>query len=480
MAARLPLLTAQAGEARLAILTLEDNTVTYPDISLTGLTQTSWSPDGQSLAVVATDPASGGSLDIILIDLESPQQPVNLTPHPGDDQFPVWSPDGKRLAFQSDRDGNDEVYVMYANGSAQTPLTNRPGFDGQPVWSGDSQRLAFVSDRTGQPAIFVMTDNGGELTALTAPAIAAAAPAWQPPPPAPFVDILVYAQSSGGLNDIYTVDINGSSQQDLTRDPGLDNTMPAWSPDGSQIAFASTETGNYDIFVQTMPEAQPQTDTTGSVDSANGPVNLTNNPAKDMKPAWSPDGSQLAFESDRSGQWQVWMMNSDGSNLRQLTSGPHHSGNPAWSPDGSQIAFASTRLGNFDIYLVNLNDSGEPVNLTRTPANEFYPNWSPDGKQLAFRSDQNDNHQIYVVNADGSGVRQLMFTEADDDQPAWSPDGSRIAFVSNRVLGSDGRRSRQPSPSYALYVLDFETRDTRLVTGKGGAEIHYPGWKPRP
>ncbi len=475
---RIAFIDGAGDEPRLAILNLADKTVAFPDISLTDPTHISWAPDGFNLAIVAADPAAGGSRDIFLINLESTQPPVNLTHHPGDDEFPAWSSDGKRLAFQTDRDGNDEVYVMYANGSAQTPLTHHPASDGQPTWAGDNRRLAFVSDRTGQPTIYVMADNGGDPTALTASSLPAVAPSWQPAPPAPFIDILVYVATDSGLRDLYTVNVNGTGQQNLTRDPGLDDTMPAWSPDGSQIAFASNQTGDYDIFVWGVSGAQDQADVAGSTEEVSERVNLTNNPAKDMHPAWSPDGSQLAFESDRSGQWQVWVMGSDGSNLRQLTTGPADSGNPAWSPDGSQIAFASNRTGNFDLYLVNVS-GGEPDNLTRTPANEFYPAWSPQGDQLAFRSDQDDNRQIYVIDAKGGSMRRLLYTTADDDQPVWSPDGRRIAFVSNRALGSDGQRSRQPSPSYALYVFDLETRETRLVAGEAGVEIQYPSWKPR-
>jgi len=326
--------------------------------------------------------------------------------------------------------------VMYANGSAQTPLTNHPGFDGQPTWAGDNQRLAFVSRRSGQPAIYVMSDNGGELTALTASSLSMATPAWQPLPPAPFVDMLVYAASNNGLSDLYTIGVNGANQQKLTHDPGLDNTMPAWSPDGSRIAFASTPNGNYDIFVLALAPTQSRADATEPAELVLEVVNLTNDPAKDMR--------------------------------------------PARSPDGSQIAFASNRGGDFDIFVVNADGSGRLQNLTQTPANEFNPAWSPQGDLLAFRSDQDERHQIYVVQADGSGLRRLMFTEADDDQPAWSPDGRRIAFISNRALGSDGRRSRQPSPSYALYLFDLETRITELIAGDGGVDIRYPSWKPRP
>lgn len=256
--------------------------------------------------------------------------------------------------------------------------------------------------------------------------------------------------------------------------------MPAWSPDGTRIAFASTQNGNYDIFVLTVAQPPGQAEGAEPAELSHEPVNLTNDPAKDLRPTWSPDSNQLAFESDRSGQWQVWLMNSDGSSLRQLTTGLSDSGNPTWSPDGSQLAFASNQTGNFDIYVLTVNRTDSPLNLTRTPANELNPAWSPQEDLLAFRSDQDERFQIYVVQADGSGLRRLLFTEANDDQPAWSPDGRQIAFISNRVLGSEGRRSRQPSSPYALYVFNLETRETKLVAGEGGIEFRYPNWKPRP
>jgi Tol biopolymer transport system component len=122
--------------------------------------------------------------------------------------------------------------------------------------------------------------------------------------------------------------------------------------------------------------------------------------------------------------------------------------------------------------------SNEPVNLTNDPAKDLRPAWSPQGGLLAFRSGQNERFQIYIVQTAAAGLRRLLFTEANDDQPAWSPDGRQIAFISNRALGSEGRRSRQPSPPYALYVFNLDARETKLVAGEGGIEFRYQELRP--
>ena len=195
--------------------------------------------------------------------------------------------------------------------------------------------------------------------------------------------------------------------------------------------------------------------------------------------AWSPDGRKLAFlhEGDgRCGQgcFSLYVVNSDGSGLRNLTSklatgghpGAGPASDPAWSPDGQTIAFVrlNASLGE-PIYVVKA-DGSRLRNLTPKPVGAYAaPAWSPDGRKIAFVSDRDGNSEVYVMNADGSGKRNLTRDRARDVFPIWSPDGRRIAFLrarlySNRVRGLGVNRFY----GYHLYVMNADGSGLRRLT----------------
>jgi Tol biopolymer transport system component len=195
-----------------------------------------------------------------------------------------------------------------------------------------------------------------------------------------------------------------------------------------------------------------------------GQTNLTNNAADDEWPSWSPDGRKIAFTSDRNlGNAEIYVMNADGSNPTNLTNNVGVDVEPAWSPDGSKIAFVSTRGGEQDIYVMNANGSGQTA-LTETTEFEYEPTWSPDGRMIAFESSSGGG-DICTMNADGSGQINLTNNPAWDEAPAWSPDGSRIAFYSDR----DG--------PFEIYVMGPDGRSPfNLTAGPFGA--YSPAWSP--
>ncbi len=187
------------------------------------------------------------------------------------------------------------------------------------------------------------------------------------------------------------------------------------------------------------------------------------------EPAWSPDGEQIAFVSDRDDDQtlQIYVMDADSSNQRPLMPfHPSHNWFPNWSPDGSQILFQTNRAedANYEIYLVNA-DGTDLHNLSNNPANDSRARWAPDGKRIVFVSDRNGNRDIYVMNIDGSDVRQLTDAPEEDDLPAWSPDGQKIVFQSNRGGGG----------SFTLYVVDADGSDIHLVGGQLG-NVNAPTW----
>jgi Tol biopolymer transport system component len=173
-------------------------------------------------------------------------------------------------------------------------------------------------------------------------------------------------------------------------------------------------------------------------------VRLTPNGGSDAWPTWSPDGQRLGFASDRSGNWDIWVINVDGSGLVNLTNSPDDEQYPAWSPDGRQMAFTSGRSGNSDVWLMSVDEglqgagSANAVNLTQSPRKDRYAMWSPDGTRIAFNTNRDGNQEIYVMNADGSDPTNV--TNAPDSAEGladWSPNGRRLALYSDRPGNKD-------------------------------------------
>ena len=260
------------------------------------------------------------------------------------------------IAFASSRDGNSAIYVMRADGSGVTRLTGI-GPSQFPVWSPDGSKIAFLhpvpfSCRLHcRQYILVMNADGSGVRQLTNGDDFS--PVWSP-------DGTRIAFRTGNW-EIYVMNADGSGKVNLTNNPGSDGT-PAWSPDGTRIAFSSNRDGNDEIYVMNA--------------DGSGQVNLTNNPGSDGGPAWSPDGTRIAFSSYRDGNEEIYVMNADGSGLQNLTNNPGEDRGPVWSPDGTKIALVSARDGNSEIYVMNADGSGLQ-NLTNNPGYDDGPAWRP-------------------------------------------------------------------------------------------------------
>jgi Tol biopolymer transport system component len=222
---------------------------------------------------------------------------------------PDWSPDTTKIAFYSSRDGDDEIFVMDADGENQTQLTDNEYTDAFPDWSPDGTKIVFHSDRP-----------------------------W------------------GISFNIFVMDADGSNPVQLTTvDTGIANTHPVWSPDGSRIAFASKSGGNeYEICVM-------------DADGTNL-VNITNNAASDTTPSWSGNG-KIAFVSYRAGDAnsEIYTMEPDGSSLVRLTTTENTVIDiaPCWSPNGFGIAFSTNRDGDdMEIYRMRASDGGNVTKVT--------------------------------------------------------------------------------------------------------------------
>lgn len=266
-----------------------------------------------------------------------------------------------RLAFGLNTgDGNVDVYSVKPNGNDLRRLTDAPGFDACTAYSADGKSIAFCSARSGSFEIWAMK-------------------------------------------------ANGMQQHQVTHTGGF-LLFPDYSPDGTKLAFGGRLPGdsNEDIFLV-------NTDGTGL-------VRLTTDPGNDRLPAWSPDGSKIVFLSDRTGVFQVWVMDADGGNPQQLTTDPAPKDQvPDWSPDGTRIAYQSLATGGGDIYVMRADGTGQ-TRLTTDPALDLGPAWSPDGTQIAFLTERDlpTARNVYIMNADGSD-QHPVHPGGFQFVPGWQP-----------------------------------------------------------
>jgi Tol biopolymer transport system component len=272
------------------------------------------------------------------------------------------------------------------------------------------RKILFSSDRTTSGDIYAMNPDGTGVVQLTSTAGVDEQPAWSPDGSHIAFSSARNSATGGGL-DIYVMDANGANVRRLTTAVG-DDTAPAWSPDGNKIAFQSKRNGNTpEIYVM-------NTDGTNQ-------TRLTNNAAQDIEPSWSPDGTKLAFASDRNIGMNVWVMNADGSGLVQLTSTKQAETDPAWSPtDANKIALASNRAGSsgFDLYTIDPNNPATSlVQLTSVSGDDTEPTWSRDGARLAFSGTRSTNKpEIYVMDATKTtSVTRLTTYSGIDRNPDW-------------------------------------------------------------
>ena len=282
-----------------------------------------------------------------------------------------------RIAFASNRDGNAEIYVMDADGDNPRRLTNNRGADLSPSWSPDGKRIAFVSDRDGHVhirgwptyEIYVMDADGGNEQNLTNDPNNDKSPSWSPDG-----KHIVFSSDRDNNRDhnieIYVMDADGGNLQRLTNNLTEDE-HPSWSPDGKRIAFSARRDGHfendfgitYEIYVMDADGGNLQ--------------RLTENRNNDWNSSWSPDGERIAFMSDRKGDvvnWDIYVMDADGGNLQRLTENRVYDSSPSWSPDGKRIAFFSFRDENAEIYVMDA-DGGNEQNLTNNPHADDSPTW---------------------------------------------------------------------------------------------------------
>jgi Tol biopolymer transport system component len=267
---------------------------------------------------------------------------------------------------------------------------------------------------------------------------------------------LAFVSTRDGDYAVSAMNEDGARQVRLTAEKGNASSSdalffqidPAWSPDGRLLAFASKRSGTFDIYLMNS--------------DGSGSRALTSTSADDANPTWSPDGRSIAF--DRGGSGRLYVMKADGTGVRRITDDTADETDPAWSPRGNWIAYVRKTPGTDaqELWLVRPDGSGRRQ-LTSLGATSESPAWSPDGKRVAFSSTGGGlNYQIYSVDIDGKGIRKLTRSSVDAFEPAWSPNGQTIAFARG---GS-------------IVTIDSHGNEKELTDPANNDSS--PAWNPRP
>jgi len=418
----------------------------------------SLSPDGQHLAFVWNGGA--GPYFNLYVKVVGTEELLRLTNQPALDFNPVWSPDGRYLAFCRILKGATGIYIIPALGGAEYRVRNTlwddQEFDevfrfGRLSWSPDGKLLAY-SDRATprEPAsIFLLSLDSREVRRLTSTLRFRGdfSPEFSPDG-----QTLAFGRDSQGVQSIYAVPVSGGEEQRLTSDTSQKWGL-AWTPDGSEIVFANVGwlwkvsrrggnpeklqfgqdgfqpsiRGNRLVYVHLKFNNNIWRRYLNSSVAASSPDKFITSTRMESGPQFSPDGSKVAFESTRSGAYEVWLCRSDGSGLMQLTNfNPSVTGTPRWSPDGRQIVFDSRPAGNSDIFVVDVQ-GGPPRKLTSEPSNEGVPSWSRDGRWIYFASDRSGNWELWKMPSAGGPAVQV--TRHGGFAAFESPDGRFLYYA---------------------------------------------------
>ena len=500
-----------------------------------------WSPDGRT---VAYESNQAGDWDIWVSQIGGGA--VNRTAdHPGTDRYASWSPSGAQIAFWSERDGGG-YYVMPAVGGSATRLASTPVVDyayhSPPVWSQDGTELAYVQYEIVESALvpsfeivdtvtrqtrrvslpgaqetrldlswtrdgryiayvdaaqqfaettqlFVLRLRDGESIAVTDAGFNVRSPRWSLDGRA-----LYYTANRIGAADLWLQRMDddgrptGDPQQitaglemmnadfsadgtrvsyargrwvaNVWRVPVLEDRPATWddaeqitfdqafvefldvSPDGRHVVFNSDRSGNQDLWRMPLGGGEA--------------VRLTTDPAPEWGPRWSPDGEQVVFYSYRTGNREIWVMPAEGGPARQITADGGYNVTPQWSPDGREVAFTSLREGSNDVWVVSI-ESGDLRLITPSGASESHGSWSPDGEWITYHSNRNGTAQIWRVPANG-GSPELL-TRGSGRSPVWAPDGSRVFF-----RGADEREGNL----WSISLTDGNERPATHLAGQRG------------
>jgi TolB protein len=493
------------------------------------------SPDGKTLAFVST--RGGGTANIWLMDVGSKRY-TNLTKHSSGNFRPSWSPDGRWIAFASDRDvpiayypGQWEhlqstgLYVIQPDGKGLRRLTRKDGVAGSPSWSSDGTKvLYYETDEVG--AYLAKTARGrtevvsvdvrtGERTQYTASNDTKLSPHWLSG------GRISYVIRSG--DDTQGLKIWHPDRRVVTIVKGAIRN-PSWSPDGKRVAYQRlTRTGTTQVLVPTISrvadvelllsepfpafssngdrlvfsqyqmttspahglEATSPGDTSIEIMSSDGSEKRTLFHRKGFgayAAVWSPSGNDIALSVGRFFRAaglppaQIALIKPDGSDFRLLVDDDKHNAFPSWSPDGTRLVFKRGR----QIVIMSLTDR-TIVPLTDETAYNNFPQWSPKGDAITFTSNRDGNFEVYTIRPDGTQLRRLTNAPGNDAHSVWCSDGETIVFGSGRMGFKDEMALYEgtPQPYGEIFTMRADGTDVRQLTDNKWEDA-AAGCKPRP
>ncbi|MBE7432868.1 MAG: PD40 domain-containing protein [Anaerolineales bacterium] len=300
------------------------------------------------------------------------------------------------IIFTSDRDGQNDLYMVTPDGGETTRLTAGASVDesGTPQLSPDGTRVAFAATIGNNTDIYVVDIASNAISRITDAQGRDSSPSWSPDG-----GRIVFESFRDGNLEIYTVNADGSNPTRLTND-SVGDSNPLWSPTTNEILFSSSRFGNSDLFLLS-PNGSPST--------------LTTNPGPDNNPAWSPDGSAIAYLEFSGELSNICLIGRDGLNKRCLNEYPSDFDTPTWSPDGNWIA--STEGAS--IHIFNIRDGQDIVISQAGIEPHGIPAWSPDGLRLAFQAFANGNMELFQVLVRTNEFMQVTSLPGVDGKPVW-------------------------------------------------------------
>ena len=371
------------------------------------------------------------------------------------DTTPIWSADGKWIAFTRDAGGHNDAVIIPSDSGPERIVANTPADEASSAWLPDGSGMLFSrgTARGSETWLYKLAD-GTSAKLFDVDGSASSLPS-------PDGKFIVYTLRKGGKTTIWAWNVITKTHRQLTTEGFEDMNFGSVSPDSRSVLYQSYRTGTNDIWRVDIASARSE--------------QLTKDVAQDGLPRWSPDGKKIVFLSNRGGQPDLWIMSSTGeSDVQRLTDDAIQEGTPAFtrdgrgilvdvvrgqphlysipiaggspaaltsgdwavadadvSRDGMQIVYVGNKNGDEDIWTVPVG-GGESVLVSGAPGLDIQPTWSPDGKQIAFTSSRAGNADIWIVPAAGGTATRFTDWPGNESRPRWSPDGKSIAFLSDR------------------------------------------------